>query len=571
MNVFGNIGTKIGTNNIVKQCLSSLVSLFLILGMVPQSAFGEVPAQDLVISSVDELIAFRDEVNGGNNFSGKIVKLAADLDVSSESPWVPIGNSSSKPFKGTFDGDGHKITGLHLNASQNYQGLFGYVYGTVEKLTLEGVTCDEGSGNYVGGICGYSGSGSTISNCTVTGDINGGYDVGGICGYGSNISNCTFSGTVNGSRDVGGICGYNYSSVTDCIVSGTVNGSSNNVGGICGYLFYSSVTDCIVSGTITGGNNTVGGICGYASGSSVIITACAVLADVSGKVTVGGICGTTADVTDCYAVGNITGESEVGGIIGGAPSTCSNYKNNVKSCFFAGTLTGTGTSSVCYVGGIGGYDVSDSFENCVCLASKIEGTGDPDIDIIGYISAAYSAEKPGSSLQGASVETGNDSDCYYHADLNSSTGTSYDGESFDLESGWQQKMFGQTLSWDTTVWDIPDVSSPAYSIAALPTLKALPSTIKQMPYLDKKVPKLSDFIAALPDKLDYDGKPKAITITPKSGITGMGAVTVKYYKVENGSTTLLDGPPTDAGRYKVKFDVAAGTEYFSLNDLPAVL
>ncbi len=86
----------------------------------------------------------------------------------------------------------------------------------------------------------------------------------------------------------------------------------------------------------------------------------------------------------------------------------------------------------------------------------------------------------------------------------------------------------------------------------------------------KKRLKSSDFTFTLPDDLDYDGQGKTITIAPKAGITGIGTVTVKYYKVENGSTTLLDGPPTDAGRYKVKFDVASGTEYYSAKDLPAM-
>ncbi len=86
----------------------------------------------------------------------------------------------------------------------------------------------------------------------------------------------------------------------------------------------------------------------------------------------------------------------------------------------------------------------------------------------------------------------------------------------------------------------------------------------------KKTPKSSDFVFAHPKDMFYDGKSKTITIAPKPGITGMGAVTVKYYKVENGSTTLLDGSPTDAGRYKVKFDVASGTEYYSATDLPAM-
>ncbi len=91
-------------------------------------------------------------------------------------------------------------------------------------------------------------------------------------------------------------------------------------------------------------------------------------------------------------------------------------------------------------------------------------------------------------------------------------------------------------------------------------------------FVIKKAPKSSDFVCTHPKDMFYDGKGKSITITPKPGITGMGDVTIKYYKVNSdgtlgaASTTL----PTDAGRYKVKFDVAEGTSYAAATDLPAM-
>ncbi len=82
----------------------------------------------------------------------------------------------------------------------------------------------------------------------------------------------------------------------------------------------------------------------------------------------------------------------------------------------------------------------------------------------------------------------------------------------------------------------------------------------------------SDFTFTLPEDLYYDGQGKVITIKPKDGITGIGAVTVKYYKVNSDGTLGAASitPPTDAGRYKIKFDVAGGTEYYSATDLPAM-
>lgn len=96
---------------------------------------------DVTISTVDEFEAFRDNVNGGNTYEGKYILLAADIDLkgSEEKQWTPIGNRTNQ-FKGTFDGDGHKITGLYINNSSDYMGLFGYVGegSTVKNLSVDG-------------------------------------------------------------------------------------------------------------------------------------------------------------------------------------------------------------------------------------------------------------------------------------------------------------------------------------------------------------------------------------------------------------------------------------------------
>ena len=70
------------------------------------------------------------------------------------SEWTPIG-TSSRPYTGTFDGNGKTISGLYINNSTaDYQGLFGYVSssGKVQNLTVEGSV--SGSCDYIGGIVG---------------------------------------------------------------------------------------------------------------------------------------------------------------------------------------------------------------------------------------------------------------------------------------------------------------------------------------------------------------------------------------------------------------------------------
>ena len=79
-----------------------------------------------------------------------------------------------------------------------------------------------------------------------------------------------------------------------------------------------------------------------------------------------------------------------------------------------------------------------------------------------------------------------------------------------------------------------------------------------------KDPTVADFEFTAPADLTYDGSPKIATVTPKSGVSGMGNVTVKYY---DESGRKLSSEPTDVGTYTVKIDVAAGTLYDSASDL----
>lgn len=73
-------------------------------------------------------------------------------------------------------------------------------------------------------------------------------------------------------------------------------------------------------------------------------------------------------------------------------------------------------------------------------------------------------------------------------------------------------------------------------------------------------PKASNFTFAAPSPLTYDGNAKTATVTEKIGVTGMGDVTVKYFK--NGAET----EPKDAGDYTVKVSVAEGANYNATTD-----
>lgn len=178
-----------------------------------------------------------EQVNGGNNFSGKTITLTADIDLDGID-WRPIGNVTSYPgitFAGTFDGGEHTISNLTTSDNTTAHasaGLFGSITGKVRNLKLENVNVS--SSHYAGAIVGYSsaGVGMEISNCHVNGGtivsspeaVNGGHDngdkVGGIIGYtvaGDVVKGCSVSNiTVSGYRDIGGIAGGSAANVSNC-------------------------------------------------------------------------------------------------------------------------------------------------------------------------------------------------------------------------------------------------------------------------------------------------------------------------------------------------------------------
>ena len=93
------------------------------------SAIEDSRGATLRITSVKDLIAFRDATNKGVAY--KKVILEADIDMSKETVWdAPICANKENPFTGVFDGQGYTISGLHIY-KDSYRpvanaALFGY-------------------------------------------------------------------------------------------------------------------------------------------------------------------------------------------------------------------------------------------------------------------------------------------------------------------------------------------------------------------------------------------------------------------------------------------------------------
>ena len=136
-----------------------------------------------------------DDPRNNNNIN---IKLDRDIDLTGVD-WKRI----ECYYQGTFDGQGHRITGLGINVEDEGAILFYNIdeNGTVKNLQLEGVNYTSGDyGSY--GIA--TNNTGTITACSVTGTLTASEDVAGIVYQNvGTITACWFNGTLSAPRSCG--------------------------------------------------------------------------------------------------------------------------------------------------------------------------------------------------------------------------------------------------------------------------------------------------------------------------------------------------------------------------------
>ena len=236
------------------------------------------------ISTAEGLKWFRDKVNDAKTKEETKIcaVLTADIDLKNEE-WTPIGIGNGTrngvpidfPYSGTFDGNGHTISGLNVNYRNKNGGLFCYVMNaTIKNLTVAGsVTHSSEDGVAYGGIVGCADS-STIENCTNRCTVTGNWYAGGIVGWStdSDIIGCANFGNISSPSFSGGICGK--------------IGGENDAAGID-----ATIRDCYNVGMVSGGY--AGGITGQSDSEDIDIL-----------------------IANCYNVGSLHGSTNTGEIIG---------------------------------------------------------------------------------------------------------------------------------------------------------------------------------------------------------------------------------------------------------------
>ena len=155
---------------------------------IPQSDDGST----VYISTAEQLAYYAYAVNNDKQTSGsasgyycgRTVELMADIDLSAHY-WKPIGWNENYYFNGYFHGNGHVITGIHVNGDPKSDdtrdnpgyGLFGYLHtrsggtSTITDLVLKdfSITASYSGNNtdefYLGGLVGRCDDNTAITNC----------------------------------------------------------------------------------------------------------------------------------------------------------------------------------------------------------------------------------------------------------------------------------------------------------------------------------------------------------------------------------------------------------------------
>lgn len=383
-----------------KRLLSIICVLTLCLGLLPTTVFAASPEgvwtdhaasnfaggtgtenDPYQIATAEQLAYLAVKANEGTLHSlGDYYILINNIDLS-DHRWIPIGRGTSiesKYFDGYFNGMGKTITGLYVDESTDgyLAGLFGLLTGQVTDLTIEGAYVKTAGSNSSAGIL-----------------------AGKIINSGTKVTNCHVSGTVEGDVSAGGLAGYaSYTEFKDCSAKAEVSATGNNIGGFIGEGFATSFSDCTAEGSVTG-SWCCGGFAGLIW-CNAQAERCSADVDVTASDwNTGGFVGfieQNTTISKCVALGDvsnpITGTTtKLGGFVGSVDTTHDPIK--IQNCHSVGVVSG-GTDEH-PAGGFVGFANSGTITDCAFSAENnpgLDAVGEPAADDAFTIDAASTSE-----------------------------------------------------------------------------------------------------------------------------------------------------------------------------------
>ena len=311
-------------------------------------------AKEFKINTVEKLYGFAILANT-TDFEGQTVKLTKDLTVNAtdaatlaawvngtavpEKTWLPVGDAE-KAFAGTFDGQGHSITGVYLNTNEAYTGFFGKTtdtaviknFGLADSYMINTKTGSNMFGGVVGDL--YGDIDSVYSNAIV---VSYGSQAGGIVGRANDpdsnketdnisVTNCWFDGEFYFKGEKvqygAGVVGYLIQgdlTMESCLNTGLVstetNGTGLHTGGLIGAIRGTGtirVSDSLNTGmleSINGGSVGFGSVIGNANKAEQTIilnnvfTTRESLGSAIGNATKASIKGSIPRITEAYLDG----------------------------------------------------------------------------------------------------------------------------------------------------------------------------------------------------------------------------------------------------------------------------
>ena len=379
-----------------------------------------------------------------------------------------MSSTSSTSFQGHLDGKGFAIKNVKVTSSQTYNGIFGYLKGTVENLKIEGaevsVTRDSSTTTYSDILCGYGYQAKLIDvdiiDSKITVEAKTQY-TGGYAGYGfaTNFNYCDSNNVEINSIGastayVGGITSYlcqNSSNKYGKIYSTTANGKANisgcqtlNYGGLVGLLKAGASIDkglADIDATIKGyGLTKAGGIIGQINLNSADDNKAIKNVVAKGKITFKTI--KEVDVIEC------NDDIFVGGLIGSATNV---YLDSAYSEMDIDIEAKVKAEKKLYSGlAFGnGYELHTELHNAIINGSiKAVTTGSDDqaeIGIHGYDGATYidseSNERPCSTIDSETVK-------YVKIELD------IDGTTQTYPSAITINDAKTSNNWDSNIWDV---------------------------------------------------------------------------------------------------------------------
>lgn len=396
------------------------------------------PAPDNV--SVGSCLDLIDVVDNASDHRYDNLSLTGNIDCTGETI-EPMFNETDPDlgtmgFRGTFDGNGHTISNITVQANDNNTGLIASTDGaTIEDLNVTGSVT--GGENCLGGLVGRS-LNTTFNNINIDVDVSSSasysYGMGGIVGCldaqvdASAMTNSSAQGSLTGYARLGGIVGDIEASggATLTMTGNTANAlitSPNNgsvIGGLVGEVDTTDEgTTLALSGNSTPGISIsnayqVGGLVGELQaddGSQVTIEQNSITGGVTGNGTVGGLLGagyaydgSQLTITNFTYTHDVVGANgNVGGVIGeaAAEGSSADTKLTISNSSVSGAVSGQSE-----VGGMLGtiyWDYGD--EDMRITNSHTTGDVTGQYDEVGGIAGSAYGLKITSSYASGDIET----------------------------------------------------------------------------------------------------------------------------------------------------------------------